>query len=275
MSEPALGPERRARYLLGLASEEEREAIEAEFFGDDESFERLQAAEDELFDTFAAGGLPPAEEAAFRQRYLSSAEGRQRLTFARALRQRADEAVAQIEGARPRRTRSVASWAALAAALVAALTAGWLGVQNMRLRGEVERLRAERQADPTPSPPQPVDAKPVTPQAQRTAVVRLPAQPRTGPTDVTLEPGTRSVRLEVALKGDEDSATFDAVVRSADGKEVWRQEGLAPKEFGAPLVVTAPADLLADGEYVLSVEGEAARDAPQGSTRRYRLRLKR
>ena len=272
MKDWGAGRERRTRYLLGLASEEEREAVEAEFFADDESFDRLQADEDELFDTYVAGGMPPAEQAAFRQRYLTSAEGRGRLTFARALRQRAGEAAAQLESAPPRSAGSVARWLPLAAALAAALTAAWLGVQNGRLRGEVERLRAERRVDPTPAPAPP---KPVVPEAPRTAVVRLPAQPGDGSTDVTLQPGTRSVRLEVALRGDEDSATFDAVIRRPGGEELWRQEGLAPERFGAPLVVTAPAEVLPEGEYVLSIEGEASRDAPRGRAREYRLRLKR
>jgi hypothetical protein len=267
------GQERRTRYLLGLASEEEREAVEVEFFADDESFERLQAAEDELFDAYAAGGMVPAEEAAFRQRYLSSPEGRQRLTFARALHRRAEDASSRIEAVPRHGDRTPARWAALAAGLAAALAAAWLGVQNVRLRNEVERLRAERRSDPALE--HPVDPKPLVPQTQRATVVRLPVQPRAERTDVTLEPGTRSLRLEVALSEDEDSATFDAVVRSAEGKEVWRQEGLAPKQFGAPLVVMAPADAFPDGEYVLSVEGEPSRDAPHRSARRYPLRLKR
>jgi hypothetical protein len=72
---------------------------------------------------------------------------------------------------------------------------------------------------------------------------------------------------------DEDSATFDAVIRRPGGEEIWRHEGLAPKRFGAPLVVMAPAEALADGEYVLSVEGEPSRDGPQRTRREYRLRL--
>jgi len=81
------------------------------------------------------------------------------------------------------------------------------------------------------------------------------------------------MRLEVALKGDEESATFDAVIRRPAGEELWRQEGLAPERFGAPIVVTVPADALPDGEYVLSVEGEPSREAPRGSARQYRLRV--
>jgi len=274
MTGPGASPEKRSRYLLGLASEEEKEAVEAEYFADDESFERLNAAEDELFDVYAAGRMPPADQAAFRQRYLSSPEGLWRLTFARALRQRSDDALALLEGGPHRRGafRSVAIWAALAAGLAVGSTAVWLAGQNARLKSEVERLRADRRPDPPP-----VSPTPATPASLTSAVqaVRLPAQSPPRPIDVALVPGTRSIRLEVALKGDEDSATFDAVIRRPGGEELWRQEGLAPKRFGAPLVVMAPAEALADGEYVLSIEGEPSRDGPQRTTREYRLRLAR
>jgi hypothetical protein len=272
MTGPGASPERRTRYLLGLASEAEKEEVEAEYFADDESFERLNAAEDELFDAYAAGRLSLADQAAFRQRYLASSEGRWRLTFARALRQRSEEAMAGLE-AGPRRgaLRSAALWAAVAAGLAAGSTAVWLAGQNARLQGEVQRLRAERRSEPpTVAPPQTGATE-----SLRSAVqaVRIPVQSPRGPIEVALAPGTRSIRLEVALRGDEDSATFDAVIRRPGGAEVWRQEGLAPKRFGAPLVVMAPAAVLTDGEYVLSVEGEESRDAPQRTIREHRLRL--
>jgi len=277
VKEPGASPERRTRYLLGSASEEERRAVEAEYFSDDESFERLEADEDELFDAYAAGRLSPADQAAFERRYLASPEGRRRLTFARALRERSDDAVALLESGARQSLRSVATWAALAACLVAGSAAFWLAGQNTRLKAEVARLRAERR-DPSPAPPRAEESEstlpaPVSPRGAA-QTVQIPAQSPRAPIDVALAPGTQSIRLEVALSGDEDSATFEAVVRRPGGEEVWRQEGLAPKGFGAPLVMTAPAVALGDGEYVLSVEGEPSREGPRQSARRYRLRVR-
>ena len=85
--------------------------------------------------------------------------------------------------------------------------------------------------------------------------------------------GTRSVRLEVPLSGGSESATSDAVIRRPGGEEVWREEGLAPERFGAPIVVTAPTDVLADGEYVLTLEGEPTREGSASRASRYRLRV--
>jgi hypothetical protein len=269
-------PGRRTRYLLGLASEEEREAMEAEFFENDESFERLHAAEDELFDSYTAGRMTAAESAAFHRRYLSSPEGRQRLTFARALQERADQASAE-PGAEPARAgRRVVAWVGWAAAIVAMAVAGWLVAQNARLRGEIEDLRRQARSSPPPASPRPVDGTP-NPETRPATVLslRLPARPSRAPLDVALATETRTLRLEVGLNEGEDSATFDVVIRRPEGKEVWREEGLAPREFGAPIVVMVPADALPGDEYVLSLEGEPSREGSARRRREYHLRLKR
>jgi hypothetical protein len=275
MSRPGDEEARWSRYLLGRVSEEERDALEAEYFADDESFERLQAAKDALFDDYAAGRMPPADQAAFRERHLASPEGRERVTFAQALHRRSSEAAALPEdGPARRRLASLPAWVAWAACLAAGVGAAWLAVQNVRLRTEVERLQAERRADPPPVPPSPVDPgpAPIAPQGPAVQAVRIPVETR-APIEVALAHATRSIRLEVALRGNEVSASFDAVLRRPDGREIWRQAGLVPQRFGDPLVVTAPADALPDGEYVLAIEGEAVRDAPQPASLRYRLRL--
>ena len=38
------------KYLLGALSDEDREEVERHYFTDEESFEKLQAAEDDLID---------------------------------------------------------------------------------------------------------------------------------------------------------------------------------------------------------------------------------
>jgi hypothetical protein len=270
MTGPGPSTDLRTRYLLGLASEEETQLVEAEFFADDESFDRMNDAEDDLFAAYAAGRIPPAEQAAFRERYLSTPEGQLRLEFARALLRRSNEAVAELEGAAPRRAAAGwPLWAALAACLAAGTTV-WLGAQNARLRAEVERLRAAARVSPPPAPPSPSATE--APRAEVQAV-RLPARSTTRPMDVALAPGAASIRVEVALTGDEESATFDAVIRRPSRAEVWRQEGLAPERYGAPLVVTVPEKVLAEGDYVLSIEGEPSREGPPDITREYRLRV--
>jgi hypothetical protein len=91
---------------------------------------------------------------------------------------------------------------------------------------------------------------------------------------VRLSEHTRLVRLQVAV--DDKSPSFDATVRSANGAEVWKAEGLAPP-LGELLVLDVPAKLLAGkagAAYVLRVVGESLReDAPR--VLEYRLHVER
>jgi hypothetical protein len=288
--------ERRTRYLLGLLPDEERDALEADYFTADDSFERLLAAEDDLFDDYAAGRMPPAEQAAFRRRYLSTREGLGRLTIAQALDRRAREGTA---GAAPL-SRAVRSsrwerWVSLAAVLVAGTAILWLMRQNLGLQSEVHRLRAERTEAPIPRSAQagvetgdldraatsestpPPD---VTANAGDTLDVRVSRVPPTEPVELAVTPETQSVRLEVAPPKGQTPPRYGVVIRGPDGKEVWRKDGLTAGRPGDPLRVEFPAGAVLDEEHVLSVEAEGESEhpgdspSPRPSPREvYRLRL--
>jgi len=74
----------RTRFLLGGGTEAERERLEAEFFADDDAFQQMIAAEDDLIDAYARGGLTDSERRQFEQRFMNSSAGRERVCFARA-----------------------------------------------------------------------------------------------------------------------------------------------------------------------------------------------
>ena len=74
----------RARFLLGVGTEAERERLEAEFFADDDAFQQMIAAEDDLIDAYARGELTDSERRQFEQRFMNSSAGRERVCFARA-----------------------------------------------------------------------------------------------------------------------------------------------------------------------------------------------
>ena len=76
---------RLALYLLGDVSIGERELLEAEYFSDDEAFQKMLSAEDDLIDAYARGELSTEHRQLFEKRFLNSAEGRERLQFARML----------------------------------------------------------------------------------------------------------------------------------------------------------------------------------------------
>lgn len=75
---------KRVRYLLGLSSSAEREHIESKYFEDDDAFQEMLTAEDDLIDAYARSELAGEERRRFEKRFVSSLRGRDRVQFARA-----------------------------------------------------------------------------------------------------------------------------------------------------------------------------------------------
>lgn len=74
-----------SRYLLGTLRDPDLERIEALVFADPDLFDRLRAVESDLIDAYVLGTMGPADRRRLEQRLLQSAEGQQKLAFARAL----------------------------------------------------------------------------------------------------------------------------------------------------------------------------------------------
>ncbi len=269
-------------YLLGALPAARQDEIDEQVISDADLHAEVQATADDLIHAYLAGELTPEDRDRFEAHFLASPPQRERVAFVRGLVTAVESMDAAAPpspvaplGVTPAAGRaSIAVWAAVAAGLVAVLGAGWLYLQNARPR-EGGGPIAERPSA-APSSPAAIDPSPdpaVTPAPGPTVVaLRLPARSPGQPVDLPLGAETRTVRLEVPVS-DGDSATFDAVLRRPNGEEVWREEGLAPKRFGAPIVVTAPTDVLADGEYVLTLQGEPTREGSGSSASRYRLRV--
>jgi hypothetical protein len=152
------------QYLLGELSEEEHEQIEKRLLSEDDYFEEILIAEEELTDDFVRDRLPDPDHAKFHRRFLSVPELRQDVRFAKALRkytrQDARHALETAHTERPLlfRVRLVAFFqrpaiglSLAAALLLAVFVVAWMVAQNRRLRAEVESLQA-RQPPPAPTP---------------------------------------------------------------------------------------------------------------------------
>jgi hypothetical protein len=72
------------KYLLGELPEPERTKLEDEYLGDDETFKRLVAAEEELIYTYVRGGLSPTQRCSVDRLFLQTPERRSRVVFATA-----------------------------------------------------------------------------------------------------------------------------------------------------------------------------------------------
>ena len=76
---------RARRYLLGQATEEERSAIEREYFADAAALDAIGAAEDDLIEDYLASRLERDERDHFEREYLATPNHRRRVETVRLL----------------------------------------------------------------------------------------------------------------------------------------------------------------------------------------------
>jgi methionine-rich copper-binding protein CopC len=74
------------QYLLGKLSDEDLEAFEKRLLTDDEAFEEMLAAEDDLVDEYVANRLNNSERETFEKHFLITTERQEDVDFARTLR---------------------------------------------------------------------------------------------------------------------------------------------------------------------------------------------
>ena len=107
------------RFLLGEASEEERAAVEQEYFADERALERMEAAEEDLIEDYLADRLGSDQRTLFERRYLTVPHRRRRVETIRGLMSAAQRAAPAPAA---RRFRAM-EWASLAAAALLILVA--------------------------------------------------------------------------------------------------------------------------------------------------------
>ena len=153
------------QYLRGDLSEQEQEQIERRLISQDDYFEELLIAEEELTDDFVSGHLPESDSAKVSHRFLSVPELQQEVIFSKALRLHAAEyarrAAPQSQMERPPPLlmtltaflrRPAVGFSLAAALLLAVCGAVWMAAQNSQLRARVEQLQARPTAMPAPTP---------------------------------------------------------------------------------------------------------------------------
>lgn len=256
------------RYLLGELPEAETERLERRALEEEEVFEALLVAEDELFDAHAANELPARQRRLLEQRLDAVPGWRDRAAFARSLRAvaRAEAGPDEISGQRFLYTLgrlfhppvSRASWVVAASAL---LVAGGLWVA--RETGHLDSRRApvyEAQRSPRPASPAPgVHERQV--RIQLSPATRSPEPVST----LAIPPGTEWVMLDLDLGGEEGYPTFRARVEDRRGKVVWSRGDLRsrPTADGPLLTLEVPSAQLGAGLHEILVEGEGPRGAAE------------
>jgi len=281
------------RYFLGGLPQEERARIEDQYLTDADVFEEMLATENDLIDAYVRGELSENERMKFEAAYLRSPQRREKVEFARTLSQVSALArqPVQVQEISLRKKmwaafsvqRAIRQWALAAAVVVIAMSAAWLMVQNQRLRAGLRQAQAgqaelRREEDALRQQIAGLEGNPrdqAQENRQGSEVARL--EPLSGP-DVTLRltpaairdtaepqktlllpPATSGVRLQLMLDSDEYK-TYEAVLLTAEGKEVARGKALQSRPVGgnAAVVWRLPAHSIPAGEYIVQLTGQLA-----------------
>lgn len=248
------------RYLLGSLPDERRLLLEERLLTDDELFEELEVAEDELIDRYLGGGLSPSDRESFEAHFLLPAERRRKLRFAAALRNyiASAEGVGEARPAeRPSRLWFLPAWlgarpatrAFAAAALVIIATASYVAYRS--------------------------GLSPSRPTGEVLTVVLTPGLVRdAGETaKIVVAPGVGRIRLRPQLEADEH-ASYGATLHTAAGRAVLTRDGLKAEASGGAKTVAldVPVDLLPPDDYRLKLTAPAP-DGSQETVGAYAFRV--
>jgi hypothetical protein len=246
------------RYLLGDLPEEEQDALERDFFRSDETFDLLQAAEDDLIDAYVAGTLPAEATGKLRERLERTPARRARVELARALRKAAHRA------ARPA-ARPSTTWISLAAVLAVGFAGSLVmlrAVQRDLHEAREEHTTATRRAedlarelDLTREASGGIAAQELTPGSERDIHSTRA---------VTLTDATAWMRLRLVLPASAPAAALTATLETPDGRTLAELHDLRARD-GA-VEVMWPARGLAPGTYIVTLR--TARESVESYTLR-------
>jgi len=273
----ALNPDLLAKldaYLLGQLSSGEQRQIEALLFEDEDVFDAIRDAEDDLIDRYLAGELAAADRAAFEHTFANSRSRQERIAFARALahdlasRAPAQDATAPVvvEAAgsdRASRGFAMRRWMLTGGATAAAAVA----IAIFWQAGLAPRNGGAGSTSPSPGtgaasgapansgvPPAPGGTVQVPPggPAIATFVLRsMELRRSTGNLPrVRVPEGTTAIRFEPEIETPLANVPYAVTLRRVEGAVVW--EGTASAELGR-LSVTVPARIVVPGDYLLRV----------------------
>jgi hypothetical protein len=269
------------RYLLGQVSQEERDSFEDQYLADDDLFEELITAENDLIDSYVRGGLSKAEQGQFESHFLNTPERRERVGFARSL----------VGYGAAAKVASASGWQSIpaffkiqpaamrfaAAAMFLAVAAGgtWTVVNNFHLRRQLEQsqreeqqlrqeiatLNAQLQEGVATGGQKPELAQLDPPGSGRLSLVLGPvARGHGGQNTVFISPGISSVSFRLNREREEYSS-YGVSLETVEGAQIMQKKGLKGQPaIGGGKVITAEflARNLNPGDYVMKLAGTTA-----------------
>lgn len=285
------------RFLLGNVSESERAETEDLFLANDDFYQELLIAEDDLIDAYVRGELPASEHALFEQWRLASERRQERVEFARTLFDSVSNKAAAPVASALVSDRAVFWWRsgfgamairrpalgfAFATALIVIVLGGlWLLTGRRQTGPQPEQAQG---TEPTPVAPRESSGPPTTAKqepptieeknADRTLANETPkrtvpvvatftllpgvVRSERGAGPLVLPAGATEVRLRLTLEG-ATYRKYRATLSTPEGAKVWsRDVSKGPSMKSAHLTLSFPAELLKGGDYVLDLSGANA-----------------
>lgn len=295
MKDVADNDELLTRYLLGDLGGEEQEEVEQRYISDPAFYEQLLAVEDELIDSYAEGALSQKQRASFESHFMRSPERQTRVGFAEAWMtylSRRSTAVA-VPAAKEKKPLfeflSPAAWPLalrVAAAALLLIVGGWLSVEVVRLRSQIQQAELQRAAlqKEKEDLERQIDEErnrslELTAQLDQ-QTTRKSDQPNQIGHDIVsffLTPGlvrgtgdakrniiptdAKQVNLELGFN-DNQYERYDVVITSVGGPEIWRKDAGKPQSRpgGKSMRVQVPAALFKTNDYIVNVIGTDSSD---------------
>jgi hypothetical protein len=271
---------RARRYLLRQASDDERLAIEREYFGAEDALDRMARAEDDLIEDYLSGRLPPEEHRQFERNYLASLQHRRRVETIRRLMTVASTSAdrRQAHAVFHRSPFRQLAWAAL---VVLAVGAAWMVGRPFYGSRTTERpsSTASTATDTVPAPALPNQPSPSPPALPRVIALSIsPVNVRSADESPSLviPAGTDIVTLR--LEGDAGGASLGrarASVATVSGQQVWEGATTSANDLATGVVarLDVPAARLHADDYIVVLFGTNA-NGLQEERYRYLLRVR-
>jgi hypothetical protein len=288
------------RYLLGQVSERERAEVEDRYLSNDDLFEELVDAENDMIDAYVRGRLDATERSRFETYFLITEDRRERVQFAKSLMSLdAPVAVggqAKLLGGRP---ATIAFWRAQSPAirltvttvlLAAVAGVSWLVMMNRDLRHKIADARTsqasmQRQADDlrrevaalreeAAHRDQPLADLPA-PGSASLSFALAPGLVRNGGRQNTLRLSADVSQVLLLLQRDRsEHGAYEVVLETAEGGQIWRKAGLESRptrDSSTVVVVPLSPSLINRGDYVLRLFRRAAGPVEEVGTYSFRV----
>lgn len=277
-------------YLLGQCSAEEQRRVEERLLSDSGYLNGLERVEESLTDEYVRGLIHGVEKEQFENHFLKSPQHQNDLQFARLLHRYFSTREATGETALPAfpsRWRFVFELSLACIAIVLIGISAFLLREVTNLRGQTQRLQAERagaeqreQALAGQIQDQQRQMKELTQEltdllkpsvANNANVISLlltPGIERSGaelPT-ATISLGTQRLRLRLQFE-DGDYKNYQTDLQTAGGRPVWSRDGLKShpgRNKGATVVdIGVPTAILTGGDYLVVLKGVTQSATPE------------